>query len=158
MARYRNPDSEENIRRIDSRPTAKRQTHGFQVHFSRAEDEWTKLFGDGVCDGKEEARRLAREFRAELKSVLPLPATDAPTRSKDKRNKFGKVGFSFTQHTNKDGSVTRYISASARIAKNKAKNTKIRIEAGDISAAIAKAEAWRDQIIQLRLSANERNA
>ncbi|MEY2547449.1 MAG: hypothetical protein QOD64_31, partial [Verrucomicrobiota bacterium] len=32
MKKRANPDSEQNIRRIDTKARAKKQTHGFQVH------------------------------------------------------------------------------------------------------------------------------
>jgi hypothetical protein len=35
MRKRSNPDSEQNIKRIDTKQRAKKQTHGFQVHFVR---------------------------------------------------------------------------------------------------------------------------
>ncbi len=63
MARRPNPDSEANIRRIDTKPRAKKQTHGFQVHFLRGTSVLTKMFSDTLYGGKEAARRAARKFR-----------------------------------------------------------------------------------------------
>ena len=63
MARRPNPDSEENIRRIDTRARAKKQTHGFQVHFLRGTSVLTRMFSDTLYGGKEGARRAARKFR-----------------------------------------------------------------------------------------------
>jgi len=58
-----NPQSEQNIRRIDTKPRAKKQTHGFQVHFIRGTQAVTKMFSDSVYGGKEAARRAARKFK-----------------------------------------------------------------------------------------------
>src|ERR1700757_4438681 len=58
-----NPQSEENIRRIDTKPRAKKQTHGFQVHFLRGDRVVTKMFSDNVYGGKQAARRAARKLK-----------------------------------------------------------------------------------------------
>jgi len=58
-----NPQSESNIRRIDTKKRAKKQTHGFQVHFIRGTHAVTKMFSDSVYGGKEAARRAARKFK-----------------------------------------------------------------------------------------------
>ena len=63
MRRRANPDSEPNIRRIDTKARAKKQTHGFQVHFLRGSTAVTKMFSDSLFGGKEAARRAARRFR-----------------------------------------------------------------------------------------------
>jgi hypothetical protein len=63
MQKRANPDSEPNIRRIDSKARAKKQTHGFQVHFLRGDTAVTKMFSDAVYGGKEAARRAARKFK-----------------------------------------------------------------------------------------------
>jgi len=63
MARRPNPDSEENIRRIDTRARAKKQTHGFQVHFLRGTSVLTRMFSDTLYGGREGARRAARKFK-----------------------------------------------------------------------------------------------
>ena len=71
MKKRVNPDSEANIRRIDSKPKAKKQTHGFQVHFLRGTQAVTRMFSDAVHGGKESARRAARKFRNSAISELP---------------------------------------------------------------------------------------
>ena len=67
----RNPDSEENIRRIDTKARARKQTHGFQVHFLRGDRVVTKMFSDRVYSGKEAARRAARKFKRTMLRRLP---------------------------------------------------------------------------------------
>ena len=71
MRKRANPDSEANIRRIDSKPKAKKQTHGFQVHFLRGREAVTKMFSDTVYGGKESARRAARKFKRAAMADLP---------------------------------------------------------------------------------------
>ena len=71
MKKRANPDSEANIRRIDSKPKAKKQTHGFQVHFLRGTQAVTKMFSDAIYGGKESARRAARKFRKSAMGDLP---------------------------------------------------------------------------------------
>jgi hypothetical protein len=63
MRRRSNPDSEQNIRRIDTKKRAKKQTHGFQVHFLRGVTAVTRMFSDSLYGGKEGARRAARKFK-----------------------------------------------------------------------------------------------
>lgn len=71
MRKRPNPDSEENIRRIDTKARAKKQTHGFQVHFLRGNQTVTKMFSDSLYSGKEGARRAARKFRNSTVRKLP---------------------------------------------------------------------------------------
>jgi hypothetical protein len=66
-----NPDSEENIRRIDTKAHAKKQTHGFQVHFLRGDRIVTKMFSDTIYGGKEAAKRAARKFKRATMRRLP---------------------------------------------------------------------------------------
>ncbi len=71
MKKRVNPDSEANIRRIDSKPKAKKQTHGFQVHFLRGTQAVTRMFSDAIHGGKESARKAARKFRKSAMGDLP---------------------------------------------------------------------------------------
>src|SRR5580765_2395648 len=71
MKKRANPDSEQNIRRIDTKPRAKKQTHGFQVHFLRGRETITRLFSDSGYGGKEGARRAARKFKRAAMADLP---------------------------------------------------------------------------------------
>src|SRR2546421_11659943 len=85
MKKRANPDSEENIRRIDTKPRAKKQTHGFQVHFLRGGQTVTRLFSDNGHGGKEGARRAARKFKKAAMGGLPArifrgPVSAARTR------------------------------------------------------------------------------
>ena len=77
-----NPDSEQNIRRIDTKPRAKKQTHGFQVHFLRGGTTVTRLFSDNGHGGKEGARRAARKFRNAELGKLPERVFRGPASKK----------------------------------------------------------------------------
>ena len=51
------------VRRLDFR-----NTHGWQVEIKRIKH--TKMFSDGVHDGKEKAYKAARAYEAEIKATL----------------------------------------------------------------------------------------
>src|SRR5437016_14186404 len=71
MRRRPNPDSEANIRRIDTKARAKKQTHGFQVHFLRGDKIVTTMFSDSVYGGKLKAKRAAQTFKRTARRRLP---------------------------------------------------------------------------------------
>jgi hypothetical protein len=87
-----NPDSEQNIRRIDTKARAKKQTHGFQVHFLRGGDTVTRLFSDNGHGGKEGARRAARKFRKSAMGDLPERVFRGPGGAKKVRGKKRAAG------------------------------------------------------------------
>lgn len=78
MRKRPNPDSEENIRRIDTKARATKQTHGFQVHFLRGKQTVTKMFSDSLYGGKEGARRAARKFKRTVMRKLPKKRLGRP--------------------------------------------------------------------------------
>ena len=82
MRRRPNPQSESNIRRIDTKAKARKQTHGFQVHFLRGMTAVTKMFSDSVYGGKEAARRAARKFK---KSAIAKVLRDAAKKATSRR-------------------------------------------------------------------------
>jgi hypothetical protein len=82
-----NPDSEQNIRRIDTKSRAKKQTHGFQVHFLRGGNTITRLFSDNGHGGKEGARRAARKFRKSAIGDLPERIFRGPAGAKKRGKK-----------------------------------------------------------------------
>ena len=82
-----NPDSEQNIRRIDTKARAKKQTYGFQVHFLRGGNTVTRLFSDNGFGGKEGARRAARKFRKEAIGELPERIFRGPKPAKKAKKK-----------------------------------------------------------------------
>src|SRR5205823_14525314 len=89
MRKRSNPDSEQNIKRIDTKPRAKKQTHGFQVHFVRGSSTGTRMFSDAVYGGKEQARKAARKYRREVMGDLP-PRTTLSASAKRRASKPAK--------------------------------------------------------------------
>ena len=87
MKKRANPESEQNIRRIDTKARAKKQTHGFQVHFLRRGETITRLFSDSGYGGKEGARRAARRFRNAEMGKLPERVYRGPGAKKSKGKK-----------------------------------------------------------------------
>jgi hypothetical protein len=85
MRRRSNPDSEPNIRRIDTKARAKKQTHGFQVHFLRGTNSVTRMFSDSLYGGKEGARRAARRFKKAAMGRAPKRGTRSTSRRRRKR-------------------------------------------------------------------------
>lgn len=83
MRKRSNPDSEQNIKRIDTKPRAKKQTHGFQVHFVRGSSTGTRMFSDAVYGGKEQARKAARKYRKEVMGDLPPRTTLSQARARN---------------------------------------------------------------------------
>jgi len=85
MRRRSNPDSEQNIRRIDTRARAKKQTHGFQVHFLRGKAAVTRMFSDSLYGGKEGARRAARKFKRSAMGRAPKRGAKSTSRRRRRR-------------------------------------------------------------------------
>ena len=75
MRKLTNPAAEKNIKRIDPTPRAKKQPHGFHVHFVRGSSTGTRMFSDAVYGGKEQARKAARKYRREVMGDLPARTT-----------------------------------------------------------------------------------
>lgn len=91
MKKRANPDSEPNIRRIDSKKRAQKQTHGFQVHFLRGKTAITKMFSDTVYGGRELARRAARKFKRAAIRELPDRIFSGPAGAGAARRKKAKA-------------------------------------------------------------------
>ena len=90
MRKRSNPDSEQNIKRIDTKPRAKKQTHGFQVHFVRGSSTGTRMFSDAVYGGKEPARKAARKYRREVMGDLPPRTTLAKAKGRSAKKPAAK--------------------------------------------------------------------
>lgn len=87
MRRRPNPQSESNIRRIDTKARAKKQTHGFQVHFLRGTTAVTKMFSDSVYGGKAAARKAARRFKG---SAIAKVTREMKKKTSSRRRKGSK--------------------------------------------------------------------
>jgi hypothetical protein len=85
MRRRSNPDSEPNIRRIDTKARAKKQTHGFQVHFLRGVNAVTRMFSDSLFGGKEGARRAARKYKRSAMARAPKRGARSTSRRRRRR-------------------------------------------------------------------------
>ena len=152
-----NPDSEENIRRIDSlgRKAGSGGTHGFQVHFNRAETHYTRLFSDGLAGGKEKARKAAKAFREILRDAIPKSKNGA-SRSGPARSNTGYMGVSITSDKSATASGALLVEATVRVEKGKSVNRKFRVrEFNQLRSAIQEAVVWRESLLKQR-AANER--
>jgi|SRR6059058_4496602 hypothetical protein len=92
-----NPQSEQNIRRIDTKARAKKQTHGFQVHFIRGTQAVTKMFSDSVYGGRESARRAARKFKSSAMGKIGRTGTSSSAKRGSARKKSAKKSSSSTK-------------------------------------------------------------
>ena len=125
MKKRVNPDSEANIRRIDSKPKAKKQTHGFQVHFLRGTQAVTKMFSDAIHGGKESARRAARKFRKSAMGDLPERIFRGPLSAQAGRAAKPKSGSSAGTKATKAAAPKR-TSTKRAAPKKSAKSAKAR--------------------------------
>ena len=147
----RNPESLPNIRRIDSSPKAKRQTHGWQVHFERGGVTKTKHFSDGVYRSKEEARSAAIAFRDALKPTLPLSVNERGYRETSNSNT-GYSGISYTFDRRVVNPNTPCFSASVNQRSGEPINRKFYVEnEADYDTVLKEAVAWRNSVLEERL-------
>ena len=131
MRKRSNPDSEANIRRIDSKPKALKQTHGFQVHFLRGGSAMTKMFSDTVYGGKESARRAARKFRRmTLADLPPRAATGLPPASPRKADATKARKKPARAKAKSAGSKARFAGVKAKSAGAKAARSRGRKSSG----------------------------
>lgn len=142
---FTNPDSETNIRRIDSK-----RSHGFQVHFDRQGNLYTRFFSDSLYGGKELARQEARNFRDHLKNTIPKSMTDGPAWTGKARSNTGKMGISFTKEI-RDEKEEIIIQATVRVEKGVSMNRKFRAYGDDFESAIQQAVQWRNGVIAERM-------
>jgi hypothetical protein len=144
MARYRNPESERNIRRIDGR-----NTHGFQFHAQRLDIKLTRMYSDTVSGGKGEALERARHFRDKVVPTLPPPTNSWGPRTHRANSNTGVMGVSVTEHKNGDGSVSTYVQSTARRPHTlKSVNKKIRVTSdAELMSAIKTLRKWRDKVL-----------
>lgn len=142
---FTNPDSETNIRRIDTKGT-----HGFQVHFDRKGNIYTRFFSDVGCGGKELAREEARKFRDELKSRIPESKTGMPAWRGEARSNTKRMGVSFSEET-RNGTQTLIVQATVRMEKGVSMNRKFRAFGNNLEEAIQRAVEWRNSVIADRV-------
>lgn len=147
---YRNPESLSNIKRIDSKREAKRQTHGWQVHFARGDDKRTKFFSDGAYRSKEEAKQAAIAYRNALKPKLPLSVTERGFRD-NARSNTGHVGISYTFSRRKSSPNRPCFSATVMQKSGEPVCRQFVIEEeADYEKMLKKALRWRNSILRER--------
>ena len=144
MSRYRNPESELNIRRIDSI-----RVHGFQFHAQRRDIKITRLFSDSVSGSKQIARTRARLFRDRTVASLPDRTNSWGPRTHAANSNTSVMGISITESLNADGTMRVYIESTARApGADKPINRKIRMKSDDdLSQLIQELREWRAQVL-----------
>ena len=147
-----NPDSEANIRRIDSarRKSKGGGTHDFQIHFNRQGVNYTHLVSDSLSGGKEKARELARERRETLRSFIP-PSRNGPSRSGPARSNTGHMGISISAAPTVDSPSALMVQANVRASKGVPMNKKFYVrDFQQLRGAIQEAVAWRQEMLVAR--------
>ena len=151
MRRRSNPLSERNIKRIDTRPDAAKQTHGFQVCISREGGLHTKHFSDSLFGGLKGSLKAARAYRDEMLSTMsPLEASRIAHTS-NKKNKSGHVGISYRKYKTAKGKTTRLIAVSVRAEKGRTVSKVYRYTKEDHDAVLQEAIEFREKMLMDRL-------
>jgi len=151
MRRRSNPLSERNIKRIDTRPDAAKQTHGFQVCISREGGLHTKHFSDSLFGGLKGSLKAARAYRDEMLSTMsPLEASRIAHTS-NKKNKSGHVGISYRKYKTAKGKVTRLIAVSVRADKGRTVSKVYRYTKEDHDKVLQEAIEFREKMLMDRL-------
>jgi len=151
MRRRTNPLSERNIKRIDTRPDAAKQTHGFQVCISREGGLHTKHFSDSLFGGIKGSLKAARAYRDEMLSQMsPLEASRI-AHTTNKKNKSGHVGISYRKYKTAKGKVTRLIAVSVRAEKGRTVSKVYRYTKETHDKVLAEAIAFREKMLLERL-------
>lgn len=151
MRRRSNPLSERNIKRIDTRSEAAKQTHGFQVCISRDGALHTKHFSDSLYGGVKGSLKAARAYRDEtLGDMSPLQASRI-AHTTNKKNKSGHVGISYRKYKTAKGKITRLIAVSVRAERGRTISKVYRYTKETHDAVLEEAIAFREQMLQERL-------
>eukprot|EP01031_Cornospumella_fuschlensis_P020260 gene20260-24838_t len=152
MRRRSNPLSERNIKRIDTRTDAAKQTHGFQVCISRNGSLHTKHFSDSLYNGTKGSLKAARTYRDEMLAEMPEIEASRIAHTQNAKNKSGHVGISYRKYKTAKGKVTRLIAVSVRAEKGKTLTRVFRYDKADHDKVLDEAIAFREQVLTERLS------
>lgn len=152
MRRRSNPLSERNIKRIDTRSDASKQTHGFQVCISRNGSLHTKHFSDSLYGGTKGALKVAREYRDQLLGEMPEIEASRIAHTTNAKNKSGHVGISYRKYKTAKGKVTRLIAVSVRAEKGKTVSRVYRYTKETHDEVLAEAISFREDLLQQRLA------
>jgi hypothetical protein len=151
MRRRSNPLSERNIKRIDTRPEATKQTHGFQVCISRDGSLHTKHFSDSLFGGVKGSLKKARAYRDEMLADMPPLEASRIAHSSNAKNKSGHVGISYRKYKTTKGKTTRLIAVSVRAEKGKTLSRVYRYTKETKDAVLQEAIAFREDLLNERL-------
>jgi len=132
-----------NIKRIDSATD-----HGWQVHFSRNRQIYTKYFSDKKYGAKKKALQEAISYRDDMLTKLPPSVRETGSYLKARSNT-GHLGITLTFSRRKNGMDRQCFSVSARIAKGVVKHKTIWID-GDYDKKLKEAVAWRNEVLEER--------
>ena len=152
MRRRSNPLSERNIKRIDTRPDAAKQTHGFQVCISRNGSLHTKHFSDSLYGGTKGALKVARAYRDQLLGEMPEIEASRIAHTTNAKNKSGHVGISYRKYKTVKGKVTRLIAVSVRAEKGRTVSRVYRYTKETHAQVLAEAIAFREEVLRQRLA------
>ena len=152
MRRRSNPLSERNIKRIDTRADAAKQTHGFQVCISRSGLLHTKHFSDSLYGGTKGALKAARTYRDEMLGEMPEIEASRIAHTQNAKNKSGHVGISYRKYKTAKNKVTRLIAVSVRAEKGKTLTRVFRYNKDNHDEVLNEAIAFRERVLQERLT------
>ncbi len=151
MRRRSNPLSERNIKRIDTRPDAAKQTHGFQVCISRDGGLHTKHFSDSLFGGIKGSIKAARAYRDTMLADMPPLEASRIAHTTNKKNKSGHVGISYRKYKTAKGKVTRLIAVSVRAEKGRTVSKVYRYTKETHDEVLQEAIAFREKMLLDRL-------
>lgn len=151
MRRRSNPLSERNIKRIDTRPDAAKQTHGFQVCISRDGGLHTKHFSDSLFGGIKGSIKAARAYRDTMLADMPPLEASRIAHTTNKKNKSGHVGISYRKYKTSKGKLTRLIAVSVRAEKGRTVSKVYRYTKETHDAILKEAIAFREKMLMDRL-------
>lgn len=151
MRRRSNPLSERNIKRIDTRPDAAKQTHGFQVCISRDGALHTKHFSDSLFGGIKGSLKAARAYRDEMLADMPPLEASRIAHTTNKKNKSGHVGISYRKYKSAKGKITRLIAVSVRAEKGRTVSKVYRYTKETHDAVLQEAIEFREKMLLDRL-------
>lgn len=152
MRRRSNPLSERNIKRIDTRPDAAKQTHGFQVCISRHGKLHTKHFSDSLFGGQKGSLKAARAYRDQMLAEMPEIEASRIAHSHNAKNKSGHVGISYRKTKNAKGRIVRHIAVSVRAERGKTVSRVYAYTKETHDQVLAEAIAFREEMLRQRLA------
>jgi hypothetical protein len=151
MRRRSNPLSERNIKRIDTRPDAAKQTHGFQVCISRDGGLHTKHFSDSLYGGLKGSLKAARVYRDNMLAEMPPLEASRIAHTTNKKNKSGHVGISYRKYKTAKGKLTRLIAVSVRAERGRTVSKVYRYTKETHDEVLQEAIAFREKMLLERL-------